>query len=137
MSVLEKHCVYCHRLFEPDLRVGGRQKACCKTRCRSGRKKEAQKQFMKNNPTYFRGRYKHTKAWLKNHPGYLAEYRKTHPKHMEKKRAQDRLRRREQKGRRADIQDTIRLKVDGVLSVLGGAERADIQVSNAISGLAP
>lgn len=157
MTVSIQRCVYCHSPYRPDPRVGASQKSCSDRACRRQRKQEAQKKFLKENPDYFRGRYGQIKKWLAAHPGYLADYRATHPKHMAQKRLQDRLRRRRIKStcadiqvtilrrkvrvlrglRGADIQDTIRLQLDGLLTVLGGGPRADIQVQSAFSTATP
>lgn len=157
MSEIKKRCTYCHRSYRPDPRSARFQKACSKPACRRKRKQEAQKKFLKENPDYFRDRYGQIKKWLAAHPGYLANYRATHPKHMAQKRLQDRLRRRRIKStcadiqvtmlrrkvralwglRGADIQATIRLQFDGLLTVLGGRPRADIQVQSAFSAAAP
>ena len=150
MRSLEKRCVYCHSLYRPDPRAAAFQKACSDPACRLKRRREAQGKFVQDNPDYFRGRYGRTKTWLVAHPGYLAAYRAAHPDHMARKRLQDRRRRRRltvsradiqvtmlrrkfkdlKALRGADIQDTIRLRLDGILDVLGRNPRADIQVHN-------
>ena len=152
MSEIKKRCAYCHSAYRPDPRTARFQKSCLAPACRHKRKQEAQEKFLKENPNYFRGRYGQIEKWLAAHPGYLANYRATHPEHMAKKRLQDRLRRRRIKAtcadiqvtmlRRkvralrglqgADIQDTIRLRLDGLLDVLGRDSCADIQVKNEI-----
>lgn len=152
MTVSIQRCVYCHSPYRPDPRVGASQKSCSNPACRRQRKQEAQEKFLKENPGYFRGRYGQIKQWLATHPGYLANDRATHPEHMAKKRLQDRLRRwrikstcadiqvtmlrrkvRALRGLQgADIQDTIRLRLDGLLDVLGRDSCADIQVKNEI-----
>ena len=153
MRVLEKRCFYCHSPYRPDARAAASQKSCPTPACRLKRKQEAQTKFLKANPGYFRGRYGQTKAWLAAHPGYLADYRATHPEHMARKRLQDRLRRRRLRSARADIQvtmvrrkvqalrglrgadiqDTMRIQLDGLLDALGREGRADIQVQNDVS----
>lgn len=153
MRIIEKRCVYCHSLYRPDPRVAHFQKSCPDPTCRRKRQEEAQTKFLKDNPGYFRGRYGQIKRWLAAHPGYLAAYRATHPEHMAKKRWQDRRRRQRLKAARADIQDTIfqrkiralrglrgadiqdttRLRLDGLLQVLERPGRADIQVLNAFA----
>ena len=63
----KKHCKYCGKLFEPDSRVGDRQKCCSSPACKKERKKEADRKWRKKNPEYFRGRYEsYLKQWLKN-----------------------------------------------------------------------
>ncbi len=60
---MRKRCAYCGRHFEPDVRVGDRQKACQSEGCRRKRKEEAQRRWLEKNPGYFRGRYDYVKEW--------------------------------------------------------------------------
>ena len=60
---MRKRCAYCGRYFEPDVRVGDRQKACQAEGCRKRRKGDAQKRWLEKNPGYFRGRYDYVKEW--------------------------------------------------------------------------
>lgn len=157
MSEIKKRCVYCHRVYRPDPRTAKFQKSCSVPACRRQRKQEAQSRYLQKNPDYFRGRYGQVKVWLAAHPGYLSAYRASHPEHLVKKRLQDQRRRRRMKGARADIQvtmlrrkvralkalrgadiqDTIRRRLDGLLTVLGDGPRADIQVQSAFSAATP
>lgn len=73
----KKICKYCGKLFTPDPRVGDRQKCCGSPACKAERKKEADRNWRKKNPEYFKGRYEsYLKPWLKKHPGYLKAYRR-------------------------------------------------------------
>lgn len=157
MSKIKKRCAYCHREYRPDPRTARFQKSCSAPACRRKRKQEAQSRYLQKNPDYFRGRYGQVKVWLAAHPGYLRAYRASHPEHLVKKRRQDRRRRQRMKGARADIQvtmlrrkvwalqklrgadiqDTIRLQIDGLFTVLGGGPCADIQVQSAFSAATP
>lgn len=58
-----KQCLFCGRYFTPDVRVGQRQKACVRDECRKARKKSAQREWLKKNEGYFKGRYPYVKAW--------------------------------------------------------------------------
>lgn len=58
-----KRCLFCGRYFQPNPRVGERQKACFREECRKGRKQLAQSQWCERNPGYFRGRYEYVKQW--------------------------------------------------------------------------
>ena len=72
-----KICKYCGKLFTPDPRVGDRQKCCGSPACKAERKKEADRNWRKKNPEYFKGRYEsYLKPWLEKHPGYLKAYRR-------------------------------------------------------------
>ncbi len=64
-----KRCVSCGRFFEPDARVGKRQK-CCGPECRKKYKRMRDKVWRRQNPDYFRDRYPYVKAWREAHPGY-------------------------------------------------------------------
>ena len=52
-----KICEICHEQFEPDYRVGDRQRVCGKLSCQQERKRRAQQAWLKKNPGYFKGRY--------------------------------------------------------------------------------
>jgi len=67
-----KRCLFCGRYFEPDKRVGSRQKACQRAQCKRARKQLAQGKWLEKNPEYFKGRYWYVKDWRakrKNSPG--------------------------------------------------------------------
>lgn len=57
------HCQHCGRYFVPDRRVGVRQRACGRAKCKQKRKKRAQKEWSDRNPEYFRGDYWRVKQW--------------------------------------------------------------------------
>lgn len=143
-----KHCLYCGDIFQPDPRTANFQNACPKPSCRKARKHQSQRQWVGDNPGYFEGRYANTKLWLARRPGYLKDYRAEHPEYV----AADNCGRRERKRRArrradiqdafphreiarlgtlrgADIQDTCRLRLDGLIAVLARPGGADIQDS--------
>jgi hypothetical protein len=141
-----KRCVFCGRWFPPDPRTREEQKSCFRKRCRLKRKRQAHQQWLRDNPDHFKDQYLRTKLWLAEHPGYLAGYRAANPwyvaadnrkrrqrKKRERRRAdiQDALPRREIARLRviqgADIQDTTRLRLDGLIGVLIHSPRADMQ----------
>ena len=64
-----RKCVSCGRFFEPDPRVGERQKSCV-PKCRKEHKRRRDKVWRQRNPDYFKGRYGYVKAWRAAHPGY-------------------------------------------------------------------
>jgi hypothetical protein len=70
-----KRCIYCGRFFKPDYRVKVKQKSCQSLECRTKRKKESQRRWVKANPGYFKGRYENTQAWRKGHPDYQRQWR--------------------------------------------------------------
>lgn len=65
-----KKCALCGRYFEPDARIGERQKCCGEVECRRKRKKMCDKVWRLKNPGYFQDRYEYVKAWREAHPGY-------------------------------------------------------------------
>lgn len=141
-----KRCLFCGRRFRPDARTREEQKSCFRKRCRLKRKRQAQQQWLRYNPDHFKDQYFRTKLWLAEHTGYLARYRAANPRYVDadnrtrrqrKKRQrrradiQDALPRREIARLRiiqgADMQDTIRLRLDGLIAVLCHYPRADMQ----------
>ncbi len=73
--VARKRCEYCGALFIPDKRIGARQRACSPS-CQKERKRDNNKEFGKNNPGYWRGRYEVVKEWRQQHPEYQRAWRK-------------------------------------------------------------
>lgn len=142
---LRKQCA-CGVWFTPYPRAWKTQKTCSKA-CRSRRLQELCCRWRKKNPGHFKGRFLNTKRWLEKHPNYLRRYRAKHPEYVAADNAKRRERRLRQKYRRADIQNgllsreiasirtlrgadiqnTLRLHVDGLFDVLAGIPRADIQ----------
>ncbi|NIR46948.1 hypothetical protein GWO43_00505 [candidate division KSB1 bacterium] len=70
-----KLCEVCQAAFEPDPRVGERQRVCKQLRCQRERKRRAQQRWLAANPDYFKGQYGRLKDWLQAHPDYLKNYR--------------------------------------------------------------
>lgn len=128
----KKRCAYCLKWFLPDPRQKDKQKACGRKTCRRKRQQEAQSQFLKNNPHYFRGHlhYLQHKKWLVKNPGYLRRYRADHPDYV----ARDNRQRAERKRRarllkktrqRADMKDTIHRREIERIRGLQGSDMKD------------
>ena len=135
-----KHCPYCGMAYRPYARAVKTQKSCGKAACRKKSKREAQKSWLEKNPGCYRGRYVNVKSWLAKHPGYLRRYRAAHPEYVRQDNAVRRLRKQKMKRFRADIQDgllrrriariqtlkgadiqeTLNLKVDGIIAAMSG-----------------
>lgn len=135
-----KHCPYCGMDYRPYIRAVKTQKSCGKAACRKKFRSEAHKAWLKDNPGCYRGRYVNVKSWLAEHPGYLQRYRATHPEYIRQDNAARRLRKQKMKRFRADIQDgllrrriawiqtlkgadiqeTLNLKVDGIIAMMSG-----------------
>ena len=135
-----KHCPYCGITYRPYIRAVKTQKSCGKAACRKKSKSEAHKTWLKDNPGCYRGRYVNVKRWLAEHPGYLRRYRATRPEYIRQDNAARCLRKQKMKRFRADIQDgllrrriariqtfkgadiqeTLNLKVDGIIAMMSG-----------------
>ena len=121
----KKQCA-CGAWFTPYPRAWKTQKTCSKT-CRARRLQELCCRWRKKNPDYFKGRFPNTKRWLAKRSNYLRRYRTKHPDYVAADNEKRRERRLRQKYRRADIQNTLRLHIDGIFDVLAGIPRTDIQ----------
>ncbi|NIR51774.1 MAG: hypothetical protein GWN55_02650 [Phycisphaerae bacterium] len=75
VTTQSKLCDVCHAAFEPDPRVGDRQRVCKQLRCQRERKRRTQQRWLAANPDYFKGQYWRLKEWLQTHPDYLKNYR--------------------------------------------------------------
>lgn len=60
-----KRCEVCQTAFQPDPRVGDRQRVCQTLRCQIERKRRAQQRWLHNNPDYFKGRYPQLKEQIR------------------------------------------------------------------------
>lgn len=147
----QKRCEICGELFQPAARRWKQQKVCYRASCQKQRKARAQRRFSRENPEYFRGRYDSLKgSW--DYAGYLRDYRAENPEYVAAdNRARSKRRKRQpllgagsadiqdavrgraevvaaiRSRRGADIQDTVRLQLDGVLDLLATGASADIQ----------
>lgn len=147
----EKRCKVCEKSFRPAPRRWKKQAVCYRKKCRKQVKKSEQKRWLRKEPGYFRDRYRTLKGnW--DYAGYLRDYRAEHPEYVAADNRARRKRRKRQKQRTpksadiqelvlrrqkaifevrsrrgADMQDTVRLQLDGVLDLLSASESADIQ----------
>lgn len=74
---VNKRCEFCGQFFKPDRRVGSRQRSCRKSSCKLKRKRSSQREWVKNNPDYFKGRYSEIRVWRGTHSDYQGQWRKT------------------------------------------------------------
>jgi hypothetical protein len=51
-KVRKKPCRICRRWFQPDPRVGARQRACAEAECQTARRQKTQANWRKRNPDY-------------------------------------------------------------------------------------
>ena len=78
-----KKCVLCGRFFEPNPRVGQRQKCCRAPECQKKRKQLQLRAWRQKNPGYFYGRYDYVKTWRAVHPGYQKRRRCYKPREIQ------------------------------------------------------
>ena len=136
----QKRCPYCGEYYTPYVRTASIQITCGKAACLREHKRAAHKSWVSRNPGCYKRRYVKVKTWLAAHPGYLARYRAAHPEYVARDNTGHRLRKQKAKRFRADIQDgllrrriarirelkgadiqeTLNLKLDGVINVLSG-----------------
>jgi len=111
MARRRKRCRFCKELFLPDARLKGRQYACGKSDCQKERHRQNCAAWNSAHSDQFEGRYPDTLAWLARHPGYLAEYRLSHPDAAEEHRRAERERLRRRRSALLAIQDSIQIQV--------------------------
>jgi hypothetical protein len=130
-----RKCPYCHIVFVPTPRGGGKQqKICGKLSCKKALKTENNARWRRENPTCCVNEYPRIKEWLNDHPGYLKQYRADHPEYVQKNRVAQRQR--DQKKRtRLDIQARIREQLPDITKQLKQFPNLDIQASKTIQPL--
>lgn len=72
---IKKQCEFCGRFFTTDPRVSARQRSCASGGCKARRKAQSQKEWVRKNPDYFKGRYDEVLVWRKTHPDYQRAWR--------------------------------------------------------------
>jgi hypothetical protein len=123
-----KKC-FCGVIIVPHRKVGPRQKTCGAKDCQKELKRRNNARWRKNNPDHWRNDYPRVKACWEANPGYLKEYRKSHPEYVEKCRKAQKLRDRA-KRLRLVIQDEMRRQKQEVIDKLWKKSRSgnlDIQ----------
>jgi hypothetical protein len=82
-------CLYCGEVFASRNKS---QRYCLKTDCQRSRKKRWQKQKLLNDPCYRANQKQAQESWLKKHPGYFRDYRKSRPVYAARNRERQRHR---------------------------------------------
>ncbi len=124
-----RKCPYCHTLFVPTPRGGGKQqKICGKISCKKALKAENNARWRRENPACCLNDYPRVKQWLDQHPGYLKKYRADHPEHVQKNREAQKRRDRWKRAR-LDIQARIREQLPDITKQLRELPVLDIQAS--------
>jgi hypothetical protein len=75
----------CRRLFLPDPRVKG-QRYCSKTECRRARKRQWQRQKIKEDPDYRDNQRDAQQCWVEQNRGYWRRYRDRRPGYVKRNR---------------------------------------------------
>jgi len=122
-----RRCPYCHNLFVPTPRGGGkRQKICGQLSCKKALKAENNARWRRENPASCLNDYPRVKQWLDQHPGYLKKYRADHPKYVQSNR-EAQGRRDRWKRARLDIQARIKEQLPDITKQLRELPVLDIQ----------
>lgn len=136
----KRHCCCCGKLFNPDPRQKGAQITCGKPGCQKQRRRNNSRKWRKNNGNYGRKRYPFVKAWIKNHPGYLKNYRQSHPDYVEanrqKQRERDARRRKIKLKENLDIQIALPQKSNVVTpknDMLPGVSHLDKRIARKLN----
>jgi predicted ATP-dependent endonuclease of OLD family len=118
-----KRCL-CGTIIIPNKKIGTRQKTCGSKDCQRELKRRNNARWRKNNPSYWRDDHVRLKAWQDKNPGYLKEYRKSHPEYVSKGREAQKLRDRS-KRLHLDIQDKISKQAPDIIAQLWDKSRSD------------
>ena len=121
-----KECPYCKTLFTPHPKVGKRQKICGDPACKVALKADNNRKWRQRNPDHFCNDYSRLKDWLGQNPGYLKEYRKSHPEYVKKNREAQRVRDRRKK-LHLDIQAQLKRQTPEITNQLWESPNLDIQ----------
>lgn len=118
---VKKRCHYCPELFTPNPRSyrpspsgkGRRsaQVACSKPECRRRRRRDADRRWHMNNPTYDDAREAEHRQFRKDHPNYSKDYRAAHPDYVNQNR--EKQRERDAKRKNLANQDAMHRFYDG------------------------
>ncbi len=131
--MIRKKCPYCHSLFIPAPRGGGKnQRVCKKPSCKKDLKEENNARWRRENPDPWRNDYPRVKQWLDQHPGYLKQYRANHPEYVQKNREAQK-KRDQRKKVPLDIQDTKMAQPLEMTFLLSSFPCLDIQIQIAKS----
>lgn len=130
----KRKCPYCKRTFRPHPRVGSRQKTCGSPTCKKSRKVQTDAHWRRQNPDCCQDDYERVKEWLAQHPGYLKQYRQTHPEYVQKNREAQKHRDR-RKRIHLDIQAQIKNQLPEITEQLWNQPDLDIQASIPIQPL--
>lgn len=122
---IRRKCFHCRELFLPHPAVGHRQKYCSTRSCQKARKAKNNREFLKRNPDYHRGRIAvaRTQNWRSKNPGYWRRMKRA-PKltHLEPDALQAEL-----DGEHPDIQQVTEQELIAALQAELMAQRSIFQ----------
>jgi len=84
-------CLYCRCLFYPDPHCK-HPKACKKPACQKKRRNKSHKIWRDKDPEVLEDRRATSREWMRDHPGYMQEYRAKHLAYVERNRRRQRER---------------------------------------------
>jgi hypothetical protein len=111
------HCEYCQCRFTPTRK---NQKYCTNSTCRRRRKREWQKNKLKNDPDYREAQQEAQKRWRKSHPDYWQKYREQNPQYTDRNRHLQGTRNKKRSKKNGSL-DVMIAKMDAKPSLLSGA----------------
>ena len=89
----EKRCAHCGCPLDLNPRVKN-QRYCKKKECQRVRKRLWQKKKVATDPDYRANQQECNKAWREKNPDYWRNYRKNHPRYVQRNRLLQKVRRR-------------------------------------------
>jgi hypothetical protein len=88
----KKRCLACNLSFDVRPQVP-HQSYCSAPGCQRTRRREWQRQKLKNDPDHRHNQQRAQKAWCQRNPDYWRQYRESHPEYVERNRIKQRERR--------------------------------------------
>lgn len=97
-----RRCACCGEAFRPRAQVPD-QIYCSATACQRARRRRWQQAKRQSDADYRENQARAQRAWVRGHPDYWREYRRTHPQYSESNRSAARQRQRERRRRAAQF----------------------------------
>jgi len=118
MKVIKhQKCEICGRDFSPDRRIGSRQKVCSNLACQQERCYRAQKNWLKKNPNYFKGRYQELKEKIKERSTKIENAESHKDNHQQ------------------NIQDEITISKNKLLPIMAKLDKFQDEISSRITSI--
>ena len=125
-------CLGCGKAFVPLLHVP-RQRYCPSEQCQRARRRDWQRNRLRNDSDYRDNQARAQEKWRAGHPDYWRKYRAAHPAYRERNRSMQRLRNARRSVRPIAKMDAIRVPrpLDSGFYLLSHADGADVAKMNA------